>query len=195
MKNTFVMTIVCGLCLASICWAQEKATLPLPDPGQVTLTLDEYNKLVEMAGRPPKKTEMAPLPYSIQHAELKLKAENNGVMGSVELEGEVFHKGMSKVPLTRGMTILDAHQNGKGVPLLQEGGTHAVLLPGPGDFSISLDTGLPLRIDAGRASFSLPAPAAGSVQLVLVIPGDHTIATINPGLITGRKSEKKRSAQ
>jgi hypothetical protein len=189
MKNIFVATIVCGLCVASMCSAQDKATLPLPDPGQVTLTLDEYNRLVELAGRTPKRPEIAPLPYSIQHAELKLRAENNGVMGSVELEGEVFHKGVSQVPLTTGMTILDAHQGGKGVPMIQENGIHTALLPGPGDFSISLDTGLPLRIDAGRASFSLPAPAAGSVQLVLVIPGDHTIATINPGLITGRKSE------
>src|SRR5215471_21280618 len=189
MKNLSVMTIVCGMCVASICWAQEKATLPLPDPGQVTLTLDEYNKLVELASRQQKKTDVAPLPYSIQHAELKLRAENNGVMGSVELDGEVFHKGMSKVPLTTGMTILDAHQGGKGLPLIQENGTHTALLPGPAEFSISLDTGLPLRIDVGRASFSLPAPAAGSVQLSLVIPADHTIATINPGLITGRKSE------
>src|SRR5215471_724498 len=193
MKNLSVMTIVCGLCVASICSAQDKATLPLPDPGQVTLTLDEYNRLVELAGRTPKRPEIAPLPYSIQHAELKLRAENNGVMGSVELEGEVFHKGMSKVPLTTGMTILDAHQGGKGLPLIQENGTHTALLPGPAEFSISLDTGLPLRIDAGRASFSLPAPAAGSVQLSLVIPADHTIATINPGLITGRKSENGRT--
>ena len=175
--------------MVSICWAQEKSTLPLPDPGNVTLTLDEYNKLVELAGKPPKRTDVAPLPYSIKHADLKLRVENNGVMGSVELDGEVFHKGMSKVPLTSGMTILDAHQGGKGVPLIQEGGTHAALLPGPGDFSIALDTGLPLRVDAGRASFSLPAPVAGSVQLSLVIPGDRTIANINPGLITSRKSE------
>jgi hypothetical protein len=188
MKNRLFMTLV-GLCVASICWAQEKSTLPLPDPGNVTLTLDEYNKLVELAGKPPKRTDVAPLPYSIKHADLKLRVENNGVMGSVELDGEVFHKGMSKVPLTSGMTILDAHQGGKGVPLIQEGGTHAALLPGPGDFSIALDTGLPLRVDAGRASFSLPAPVAGSVQLSLVIPGDRTIANINPGLITSRKSE------
>ena len=189
MKNRLFMMTLVGLCMASICWAQEKSTLPLPDPGNVTLTLDEYNKLVELAGKPPKRTDVAPLPYSIKHADLKLRVENNGVMGSVELDGEVFHKGMSKVPLTSGMTILDAHQGGKGVPLIQEGGTHAALLPGPGDFSIALDTGLPLRVDAGRASFSLPAPVAGSVQLSLVIPGDRTIANINPGLITSRKSE------
>jgi len=183
-----------GLCAASLCWAQEKSTLPLPNSGNVTLPLEEYNKLIELAGKPSKKPDTAPLPYSIQHADVKLHVGNNGVMGSVELEGEVFHKGVSKVPLTTGMTILDAHQNGKGVPLIQEGGTHAALLPGPGDFSIALDTGLPLRVDAGRASFTLPVPAAGSAELALVIPGDHTIATVNPGLITSRKSENGHTA-
>jgi len=184
----FTSMLVGCVCLMSLCWAEDKSTLPLPDPGNVTLTLDEYNKLVERAAKPPKKPDTAPLPYSIKHADVKLRVENNGVMGSVELEGEVFHKGISKVPLTSGMTILDAHQNGKGVPLLQENGTHVALLPA-GDFSIALDTGLPLRIDAGRASFSLPAPVAGSVQMSLLIPGEHTLANINPGVITSRKSE------
>jgi len=176
------------VCLMSVCWAGDKTELPLPDPGNVTLTLDEYNRLVALAAKPPKKPEAAPLPYSIKHADVKLRVENNSVMGSVELEGEVFHKGVSKVPLTIGMTILDAHQNGKGMPLIQEGGAHVALLP-VGDFSVSLDTGLPLKIDAGHASFSLPAPAAGSVQMTLVIPGEHTLANISPGAITSRKSE------
>jgi len=189
MKSRMIASIVVGcMGLMSLCWAQDKSALPLPDPGNVTLTLDEYNKLVERAAKPPKKPDAAPLPYSIKHADVKLRVENNGVMGSVELEGEVFHKGVSKVPLTSGMTIIDAHQSGKGVPLIQEGGTHVALLPA-GDFSISLDTGLPLRIDAGRASFSLPAPVAGSVQMSLLIPGEHTLAQINPGVITSRKSE------
>jgi hypothetical protein len=187
MKNIFVMMLLC--CTAPVFAAQEKSTLPLPDPGNVTLTLDEYNKLMELAAKPPKKSDLAPLPYSIKHADVKLHIENDGVRGTVQLEGEVFRKGVSKVPLTSGMTVLDAHQNGKGVALLQENGTHMALLPGPGEFSIALDAGLPLRIEAGRASFSLPAPAAGSVQLALVIPGDHTFANVNPGIITSRKSE------
>jgi len=53
MKNTFLSMMFVGFCAASVCWAQEKSTLPLPDPGNVTLTLDEYNKLVEMAAKPP----------------------------------------------------------------------------------------------------------------------------------------------
>jgi hypothetical protein len=194
MKNMFMVLLLGCLCAAPLYAAEEKSPLPLPNSGNVTLTLDEYNKLMELAAKPPRKSDLAPLPYSIKHADLKLHIENDGVRGTVQLEGEVFRKGLSKVPLTTGMTVLDAHQNGKGVPLLQENGTHMALLPGPGEFSVALDTGLPLRIEAGRASFSLPAPAAGSVQLALVIPGDHTFANISPGLITSRKSENGHTA-
>ena len=189
-----VVMLLCCMCSAQMGVAEEKSALPLPNSGNVTLTLDEYNRLVELAAKPPKKSDTAPLPYSIKHADLKLHVENDGVLGTVQLEGEVFRKGVSKVPLTTGMTILDAHQNGKGVPLQQENGVHTALLPGPGEFSVALDTGLPLRIEAGRASFSLPVPAAGSVQLALVIPGDHTYANINPGIITSRKSENGHTA-
>ena len=194
MKNVIVVLLLCCVCVAQVPATQEKSMLPVPDSGSVTLTLDEYNKLVELAAKPPKRPDLAPLPYSIKHADVKLHIENDGVRGTVQLEGEVFRKGVSKVPLTTGMTVLDAHQNGKGIPLLQENGTHMALLPGPGEFSVALDTGLPLRIEAGRASFSLPVPAAGSVQLAMVIPGDHTFANISPGLITSRKSENGHTA-
>jgi len=188
MKTRFFAAVFC-VCLASLCWGQDKSTLPLPDPGNVTLTLDEYNKLVEAAAKPPKRPELAPLPYSLKHAEAKLQVENDCVHGTIDLEGEVFHKGISKVPLTSGMTILDAHQNGKGVPLSQENGIETALLPGPGEFSVALDTGLPLKIEAGRASFSFPVPSTGSVEMSLVIPGDHSFAYVTPGIITSRKSE------
>jgi hypothetical protein len=193
-SRLFSLLVLCSVCWGQVRVAQQNSILPLPDSGNVTLTLDEYNRLVELAAKPPKKSDVPPLPYSIKHANLKLHVEDNGVLGTVQLEGEVFHKGVSKVPLTTGMTILDAHQSGKGLPLEQENGTHTALLTGPGEFTVDLDTGLPLRIEAGRASFSLPVPAAGSVQLALLIPGDHTFANISPGLITNRKSENGRTA-
>jgi len=190
MKRTTLTFLVGSLFLMSICWAEDRPNLPQPDPGNVTLTLDEYNRLVALAAKPPKKPDVAPLPYSIKHAAVKLHVDEAGVMGSVEFDGEVFHKGISKVALASGLTILDAHQNGKGVPLVLESDTHAALLPGPGDFSVSLDTGMPLRIEPGRASFSLPVPSAGSAEMTLIIPGEHTLANISPGVITSRKSEK-----
>ncbi|HUA15732.1 MAG TPA: carboxypeptidase-like regulatory domain-containing protein [Verrucomicrobiae bacterium] len=187
-NNLFLLLWACSLVPAQI-GAAQISILPLPNAGNVTLTLDEYNKLVELAARPPKNPDIAPLPYAVDHANLNLRVENGAVLGTVQLDGEVLRKGVSPVPLTTGMTILDAHQSGKAVPLEQENGTDTAFLPGPGAFSIDLETGLPVRIEAGRASFSLPVPAAGSVQLDLVIPGDHTFANVSPGIITSRKSE------
>jgi hypothetical protein len=192
MRYTLLVVLFLGCFLSAFGAAQDTSALPLPDPGNVTLTLAEYNRLVELAANPPKRPELAPLPYSMKHAQMKLRVEKDAIRGTLELEGEVFRKGVSKVPLTSGMTILDAHLNGKGVPLIHENGTHAALLPA-GEFSIALETGVPLRIEAGRASFTLPVPSAGSVQISLAIPGDHTVANVSAGVITDRKSENGRT--
>ena len=187
MKNIFLISV---LVLSTFVLAQQqKGTLPLPDSGGVTLPLDEYNKLLELASKPTKRPEIPPQNFSLQCAELKFQVENQSVMGSVQLEGEVFRKGVNKVPLIKGMTTLDARQDGKGVPLQQENGTEFAVLTGPGDFAITLSIGMPLRLEAGRASFILPAPAASSARLTLIVPGEHTSVNINPGLITSRSSE------
>lgn len=169
--------------------AEEKIDLPLPDTGNVTLTLVEYNHLLELAGKPVKPIEPPPLPYVLKRADLKLRVSDQAVRGAVQFAGEVLNKGVTKVPLIGGMTILDAHQEGKLLPLEQEGGTQTALLPGQSDFSITLDAGMALSIEAGRASFNLPVPAAGSAQLTLAVPGDHTNVKITPGLITKRTSD------
>lgn len=180
----FVLTLVTVAMFAQ----SQKSPLPLPDSGDVTLPLDEYNKLLELASRPVKKPDVAPQNFSIKCADLKLHVDGLSVIGSLKLEGEVFKKGVVKVPLMKGMTTFDARQDGKGVPLQQENGTQIAVLNGPADFAITLNAGLPLRIDAGRASFSLPAPASSSAQLTLVVPGEHTFVNINPGLIISRAS-------
>jgi hypothetical protein len=168
----------------------ENTSLPLPTTGNVTLTLAEYNRLVELAAKSGKKHDTPPMPYAIKRADMKLHVTNDTVLGTLQMDGEVFSKGAAKVPLTTGLTILNARQEGKALPLEQEGSTSTAILPGAAEFSVALDTGLPLVIEAGRASFNLPVPAAGSVRLSLAIPGDHSIVRISPGLITSRTSEK-----
>jgi len=168
----------------------ETAPLPLPTTGNVTLTLAEYNRLVELATKAGKTHEKPPLPYAVKRAEMKLHVANQTVLGTLQLDGEVFSKGAAKVPLTTGLTILNARQEGKSLPLEEEGSTSMAILPGAAEFSVALDTGMPLVIEAGRASFNLPVPAAGSVRLQLVIPGDHSLVRISPGLITSRTTEK-----
>jgi hypothetical protein len=178
---------------ATAALAQDKGGLPIPLAGNVTLPLDEYNKLIEMANKPPKKPDTPPLSYSLKHADLKFQVAAECVSGTIQLEGEIFGKGASKVPLVSGITILDAQQKGKELPLEQEGGTHMTVLPGPSEFSITLNAELSLGIEPGRASFNLPAPAAGTVRLTLTIPGDHTNVYVRPGLITDRASSNGRT--
>jgi hypothetical protein len=186
--KTYPFAFVLILVTVAMFAQPQKSPLPLPDSGDVTLPLDEYNKLLELASRPVKKPDVAPQNFSIKCADLKFRVDGSSVVGSVQLEGEVFKKGVIKVPLVKEMTTFDAKQDGKGVPLQQENGTQIAILNGPADFVITLNAGLPLRIDAGRASFSLPAPASSSAQLTLVVPGEHTFVNISPGLITSRAS-------
>lgn len=169
--------------------SEDKGTLPLPSSGNVTLTLAEYDRLVDLAAKNVKKHETPPVAYTIKHAELKLRAGNDAVLGTVLEEGEVFGKSAAKVPLASGLTILNARQLGHTLPLFEEGSMATAVLPGGQEFAVTLDTGLPLNIEVGRASFQLPVPAAGSVRLSLMIPGDHADVRISPGLITSRTSE------
>jgi hypothetical protein len=161
----------------------------VPPTGSVTLTLEEYNHLVELGSRLPKLVEPAPLPYSLKRADLKFKVANDTAMGSIQLQGETFNKGETKVGLTSGMTILDARQEGRGLPLEQENGVQTAILKGPAEFTVMLDAGLPLTIETGRASMFLPVPSAGSARLTLEVPGDHTNVRMSPGLITSRNSQ------
>jgi hypothetical protein len=185
MKNSLLTVVF----LVSVpAFAQDRIAPPVPPSGNVTLPLDEYNRLLELANKSPRRVESAPLPYTIKRGDLKLRVANETVMGTVQFEGETFNQGETKVALTSGMTILDARQEAKGLPLEQEGGTRTAILAGPAEFSVVLDAGLPLNIETGRASFNLPVPSAGSVRLTLEVPGDRTNVKLSPGLITSRAS-------
>jgi hypothetical protein len=186
-------SLVIALLIVSACAVSQDRNFPLPSPGNVTLPLDEYNRLTELANKPAIKPDTAPIPYAIKRADMKLRVGNESVSGTVQCDGEIFVKGAAKIPLLSAPAILDASQGGKALPLEQEGGMQTAILSGPAEFSITLDTGIPMNIEAGRASFNLPVPMAGSVQLRLEIPGESTNVKINSGLITGRSSNSGRT--
>src|SRR5205823_812418 len=192
MKKILSTLLTACLLFPEFLFAGDKsvAVPPVPSSGNVTRPLDAYNLLRELADKPARKPETPPVPYTLKRADLKFHVASESVQGTVQLQGEILHKGMTKVPLTTGMAILDARQEGKSLPLELEGGTHAAVLGGPADFAVTLDAGLPLSIEAGRASFTLPVPSAGSARLILSLPGDHTNVRISPGLITSGASEK-----
>ena len=68
--------------------------------GTVTLSLSEYNRLVELASRKAKTPDGAPLPFVLSRAVFKLKLENQTLVGTVEIDGALLAKGPVKAPLT-----------------------------------------------------------------------------------------------
>ncbi len=186
MKRPFYFLIISILALP--CYAQQMLEAPRPLPGNVTLSLDEYNRLLALANRPGKKTDTPPVPYVLKHADLKFQVVNDDVIGSIQFDGETLEAHAAKVPLASGMTIFDARQGVKPLPLLLENGIHTAILPGDSEFAVSLDAGLPLSIETGRASFSLPVPSAGNVRITLTVPGERTNVQLNHGIITHRAS-------
>jgi hypothetical protein len=173
---------VCAAALA-------QSSLPLPATGNVTLPLEEYNKLVEQAAKPPKAADTPPFPYIVKNVQMNLQVAGKSVSGTIVLEGEVFAKGDRKVPLVTGMVVLDAQQKGRELPI--DAGT--AVLSGPAEFAVTVAAGLPLTIEAGRAAFTLPVPTAGTVRLTFSVPGDQTQVNLSPGLITSRASQDGRT--
>jgi hypothetical protein len=189
--KTFLMIAI--LMTSFTVQAQENSGIPLPNSGNVTLPLSEYNKLVELANKPVVKPEVPPVPYAIKRANIKLKLGSDSLLGTVQCDGELFTKGITKVPLAGAPPVFDATQGGKALPLEQSNGVQNAILSGPAEFSIMFDTGIPLNVETGRASFFLPVPMAGAAQLSLEIPGEHTNVAIAPGLITSRSSNNGRT--
>ena len=163
--------------------------IPLPTAapaGTVTLSLAEYNRLVEMSARRPKPLDAAPLPFVLTRAVFKLRVENQTLIGTVSIDGTSLNQGPVKAPLTTGLLVLQADQSGNPLPLLLEGPNHAAILSGPGPFAVSLGVASALSIDAGRAAFTLPVPLAGSSLLSLELPGNHANVHVEPGIVTKR---------
>ena len=105
----FVLAVAAIAFLTSVpAFAQEMAVPPVPPPGNVTLPLEEYNHLLELANKSPKHVESAPLPYTIKRGDVKLRVTPDTVMGTVQLQGETFNKSETKVALTSGMTCQSA---------------------------------------------------------------------------------------
>lgn len=188
MKRTLILLLT----LASAVYGQtrnSRTEVAIPAPGStgtVTLSLAEYNRLVELAARKPKATEAAPLPFVLSSAVFKLRVDDHSLNGAVEIVGSVLEKGSVKVPLTSGLTVLEANQAGSSLPLWLEGTVENAILTGPASFSVSLSVASPLNIEAGRASFTIQVPTASASLLTLDLPGNHANVRIEPGLVTSR---------
>jgi hypothetical protein len=193
MKRALIAILVLTIAAQGQERSLPQRTLTQSLPGTVTLSLAEYNRLLELVARQPKPLEAVPMPFVLSRAAFKLRVENTNVTGALDLSGEVLRKGPTKIPLTNGLMILEAQQAQKPLPLLQEGATHSAVINGPGAFAVSLNVATPLVEDTGRTSFTIPASAATSLTLNLDIPNNPADVQVEPGLITNRLTANGRT--
>lgn len=171
--------------LAGIGAAAAQPPRPQPAAGTVTLTLSEYGRLLDLAERPELPPDPPPIAAVLARGELRIRVADERATGTFTLEGEVFRTGVTKVPLVRDATLIDARLGNEPLPLLRENQTAVALVSGPRSYSIALDWGAPLDLAPGRASFTVPVPPAGSVSAVFELPGAPADVRVEPGAITG----------
>ena len=152
----------------------------------VTLTLAEYNRLLDLAGRPVPEVPAPPAAAVVSTADLRLTVDRDNVRGRFQLAGNVLNGGVSRVPLVAGAMLIDANANGGPVPLVSDGGAVMALVPGPNPFALSLDWGSPLVFRPGRGSFVVPVPQAGSARASIDLPGEQADVRLSAGVITRR---------
>ncbi|MFN2531788.1 MAG: carboxypeptidase-like regulatory domain-containing protein [Pyrinomonadaceae bacterium] len=192
MKRSIIFLLI----VATTTYGQQRNTrldASLPPPGSagtVTLSLAEYNRLVELATKKPTAPNAAPLPFVLSRAVFNLRVEDQLLRGTVEIEGTSLEKGSVKIPLSAGLTVLDASQSNKFLPMSREGDVHSGIISSSGAFSVKLNVASEIASEGGRASFALPVPASGSSLMTLDLPGNHANVGVEPGLITDRKSEQ-----
>ena len=177
--------------------AAQQPPRPNESPRAVTLSLAEYNRLIDLASRPPQSRPSAPVAAVLASADLRVRVERDTARGVFNLTGDVLRAGVSRVSLMSGATLIDASAAGRPVPLIAEGQAHTALLPGPGPFSLALEWGAPLKFAPGRASFVLPVPPAGTARATIDLPGDQADVHLSAGLVTrridGRRPDDRRS--
>jgi hypothetical protein len=160
---------------------------PRSDPARtVTLSLTEYNRLVDLASRAAPPAAVPPVGAVLASADLRVRVDRDTVHGVFNLAGDVLRTGVTRVPLIAGATIIDANAEGRPLPLSIDGGAHTAVLPGPGPFAVTLEWGAPLAFAPGRASFSIPVPPAGAVRATIDVPGEQADIHLSAGIITRR---------
>ncbi len=176
--------VVAGSLTAASALAQQPLRPPQSPPGTVTLSLAEYDRLTDRAERPARRPDPPPIPAVVARAEAVVRLTGARARGTFTLEGEVFHTGVTRVPLLSNATIVDARLGSTTLPLLREGEVSVALVEGPRPFSIVVDWGADVTSAPGRASLAMPVPMAGSVRASFELPGTVADVRLEPGAIT-----------
>jgi hypothetical protein len=180
-----VTTLATMLACAQVAGAQTPSARPTDTARSVTLPLNEYNRLLDVANRPAE-GPAAPVTAVLSSAELQIRVERESVRGTFVLGGNVLQSGTQRIALLTGSAVLDATLGERPLPLFIDKDTHFALIDGPGLFTATVQWGGALGLTPGRAFFSVPVPPAGTARGTIEIPGEQADVRVVPGLITGR---------
>src|SRR4051812_15472806 len=159
----------------------------------VTLPLTEYNRLTDLASRPPLASSTPPVGAVLSSADLRVRIDRETVQGVFTLLGDVLRPGINRVALVSGATLIEGSASGRPLALSADGAMHTALLTGPGPFALTLEWGAPLTFTPGRASFTLPVPPAGTARAQIDVPGDQADVHLSAGLVTTRSTANGRT--
>src|SRR5262252_9631432 len=186
MKLTLSTTLIALFAVFCDDAAAQQPVRPAETPRTVTLSVTEYNRLLDLAARPTQIATQAPVAAVLASADLRVRVDRETARGVFAVAGDVLRPGVAKVALLSGATLVDATIGGRPLPLVAEGTAHTALLPGPGPFTLNLDWGAPLTFAPGKGSFVLPALAAGTVRATIDVPSEQADVKVSSGLVTRR---------
>jgi Carboxypeptidase regulatory-like domain len=187
------MTLAAILVMAAHAAYAQQPPRPNETPRAVTLTLAEYNRLIDLAARPPQAQTTAPVAAVLASSDLRVRVDRDNARGVFAVNGDALRSGVSRVNLISGATLIDASAGGRPLPLVADGAAHTALIPGPGPFSLTLEWGAPLTFRPGRAAFVLPVPQSGTARATFDLPGDQADVRLSSGLVTRRTTADGRT--
>ena len=114
------MTTIAWLGITTVAGAQGAAIPPASPPGTVTLSLADYNRLLDRAENPARPPDTPPIPSVVARADVSVRVTGSGARGTYTLDGEVFRAGATKVPLVSDATILSATLGDSPVPMVTD---------------------------------------------------------------------------
>lgn len=177
-------------CLAIVATASPSlAQAPTPDlvrPRSVTLALTEYNRLMDLADRSAGSSTAAPATAG-SSAVVDVRVDGAVARGTVTVTGTAVRTGSTRVPLITATTGIDTPAGSTPVPLVADRDAIAAVVSGPGAFAVALDWRADVRVDAGRATLTLPAARTATARATVEVPGEPGDLRVTGGTVTARR--------
>ena len=187
-----VLTLA-ALVVFSVTASAQDARVPPGSAGTVTMSRTDYDRLLDLATQRPAGPSTAPTSAALARADIRVRVGDTTARATMTVDGEVFRRGIAKVPLIKDATLLDARMENRPLPIVAEGDTFFGFVGGPGTFSATLEAGSPLQYAPGRASFILAVPFAGSATAAIDVPGEQADVHVDGGIVLRRASANGRT--